>query len=76
MKFNIHWPIFWLFFGIGIAYIILTTPKPTKIYKFPTPFNARKVTYRDAGANCYQYDVTKVACPANAETIKTPPITE
>jgi hypothetical protein len=52
-------------FTIGILFVYLLAPAPTLIVKFPTPFNAGKVTYEDKANTCYQYTSDKVECPAS-----------
>lgn len=52
-------------FAIGILFVYLMAPSPSIIVKFPTPFNAGKVTYQDTVDTCYQYSVEKITCPAS-----------
>lgn len=61
---------FWIALAVGffIAYIFI--PKPTVVYKYPTPENAGKITYVDNTGVCYKYKATQIACPSNDATVK------
>lgn len=61
---------FLLALGIGLFYTYLTTPYPRTVYKYPTPYNAGKITYMDDANVCYKYRVKKVQCPADQSKIK------
>lgn len=56
--------------AVGLLYAYLTTPYPKIVYKYPTPYNAGKITYIDDANVCYKYKVTKVACPLDKSKIK------
>lgn len=49
-------------FAIGILFTYLVTPAPKVIVKFPSPFNAGKVVYRDASDTCYMFKSDAVEC--------------
>lgn len=49
-------------FAIGILYTYLVTPAPKVIVKFPSPFNAGKVMYRDSSDTCYMFRSDAVEC--------------
>lgn len=49
-------------FAIGILYTYLVTPPPAVIVKFPSPYNAGKVLYRDRSDTCYMFRSDAVAC--------------
>lgn len=53
---------FFLSFAIGIFFVYILTPPPEIILKFPTPFNAGKVTYKDKANTCYTYKAEAVKC--------------
>lgn len=44
--------------------------------KFPSPYNAGNITYKDKGSNCYKYEATKTECPKDKGLIKEQPIHE
>ena len=56
--------------SIGLLYTYLTTPYPQIVYKYPTPYNAGKITYVDDANVCYKYKVQKVDCPSDSSKIK------
>jgi hypothetical protein len=43
------------------------TPPPEIILKFPSPYNAGKVTYKDKSNTCYKYRAENVPCTADAK---------
>ena len=45
-------------FAVFIGYIM--APKPTIVYKFPTPKNAGKITYKDESGVCYKYKANEM----------------
>ncbi len=62
--------IFLIALCIGLFYTYITTPYPQVIIKYPTPFNAGKITYVDKNNVCYKYHIKKVTCPADKSKIK------
>lgn len=62
--FSIHWPAFLIAFAIGIMYVYLSSEKPTVVIKYPTPYNAGVVIYKDSADTCFVFDAKKVECPA------------
>jgi hypothetical protein len=68
-RFNIF--AFIIAFSIGILYVYISTPKPVVIIKYPTPYNANKIVYRNPNSEmCYKYEVEEVKCSQN--TIEQP----
>lgn len=67
---------FFLAFAVGLLFCYISTPKPEVVLKFPSPYNAGKVTYTDKANSCYKYKAEKVECPANKAMIKDQPILE
>jgi hypothetical protein len=64
-------------FAVGILFVYLMAPTPTVVVKFPTPYNAGKVTYEDKSQTCYQYSAEKVTCDAaGGASVKPQPIVE
>jgi hypothetical protein len=55
---------------IGLLYTYITAPQPQVIIKYPTPFNAGKITYVDQNHVCYKYQMKRVNCPADKTKIK------
>ena len=74
---KVHPFYFFLSFAIGLLYCYVTNPKPEVVVKFPSPYNAGKVLYRDKKDDtCYKYKAEKVVCPINKGLIKSQPIAE
>ena len=70
-------PFYFFFsFAIGLFFVYILTPTPSVIVKFPSPYNAGHVTYKDKSDTCYQYKADKIACPINKELIKPQPLFE
>lgn len=63
-------------FGVGMFVVYITTPPPNVVLKFPSPYNAGKVTYSDKAGTCYKYTAHDVTCPYDKSTIKPQPILE
>lgn len=59
-------------FAVGILYTYMVTPSPTVIVKFPSPYNAGKVTYRDQSDTCYKYKSDHVDCAAHEHVMPQP----
>lgn len=55
---------------LGLLYTYLTAPQPQIVIKYPTPFNAGKITYMDQNDVCYKYQMKKVECPTDRSKIK------
>ena len=67
---------FFVAFAIGLFACYLTNPKPSIVVKFPSPYNAGKVLYKDGNDTCYRYHADKVSCPVDQGLIKPQPIQE
>lgn len=50
-------------FCIGIFLVYIFEKTPEIILKYPTPYNAGKIIYRDSADVCYVYDKEEVDCP-------------
>lgn len=71
LLFNYIDPIYFLIaLSIGLFYTYITAPQPQIVIKFPTPFNAGKITYIDQNNVCYRYKVRKTQCPIDKSKIK------
>ena len=66
---------FFLAFGIGLLICYILTPSPEVVVKFPSPYNAGNVVYRDKADTCFTYSANEVACPRDKSTIKMQPVT-
>jgi hypothetical protein len=66
--------IFLLSLAIGFFIVYIFGPRPTILYKYPTPDNETKIVYQDQMENCYKYHSDKVDCPSNKKLINTVPI--
>lgn len=73
---KINFIVFIIAFGVGIFYCYVTTPPPQVVVKFPTPFNAGSILYKDKADTCYKYSAQDVACPRDKTLIKPQPIFE
>jgi len=67
---------FFIAFAIGLLICYTTNPKPEVVVKFPSPYNAGQVVYKDKADQCYKYSASKVACPRDQSLIKEQPIQE
>ena len=67
---------FFLAFAVGLLLCYVTNPKPEVIIKFPSPYNAGKIVYKDKADSCYKYSASQVACPIDKSLIKPQPIQE
>lgn len=67
---------FFLAFAVGLFIVYIFNPPPNVVVKFPSPYNAGKVVYKDSSDSCYTYKAEKVSCPKDRELIKPQPIHE
>lgn len=73
---KIHPLYFFIAFAVGLMLCYVTNPKPDVVVKFPSPYNAGQVIYKDKANQCYKYQADKVSCPADKKLIKPQPIQE
>jgi hypothetical protein len=73
---KINFTVFIIAFAIGLFFCYIITPAPELVIKFPSPYNAGKVVYRDKADSCYIYNADKVQCPTDKSLIKPQPIME
>jgi hypothetical protein len=59
---------------LGILGLYFVKPEETVIFKYPTPENMGKLTYRDKNGVCYKYKGTIVDCDKNEAKLKTFPL--
>lgn len=67
---------FFIAFAVGLFVVYITNPPPNIVVKFPTPYNAGKILYKDKSDNCYKYTATKVDCPSDTKLVKSQPLFE
>ncbi len=67
---------FFVSFAIGLLFVYVSAPAPEVVVKFPSPYNAGKVTYKDKSDTCYKYKADKVLCPIDKSIIKPQPLFE
>jgi hypothetical protein len=65
-KFTFNIFAFLIAFSLGILFVYLSAPKPRLIIKYPTPYNADKIVYRNENDICYKYKVNEVKCTDNS----------
>jgi hypothetical protein len=65
-EFKLNIPIFIIAFAIGILFVYLSAPKQKIIIKYPTPYNAEKIVYRNENDICYKYKIEEVNCDNKA----------
>lgn len=66
MEFRVRLAIFLVCFSVGMLYVYAITPKKRAIIKYPTPFNAGKIVYKDkTDGSCYKYKAEQIDCPVD-----------
>jgi hypothetical protein len=66
----------WFFaaFAVGLLMCYVMTPPPEVVVKFPSPYNAGKVVYKDKAQNCFVYNSDEVACPKDRAHVRPQPV--
>jgi len=59
---------------LGVLGIYFLKPESNIVYKYPTPENTGKLTYKDKNGVCYKYSGKEVNCDANELKLKTYPL--
>lgn len=67
---------FFVSFAIGLFVVYILNPAPSVVVKFPTPYNAGHVVYKDKSDSCYKYKAEPVDCNANRHILKPQPLFE
>jgi hypothetical protein len=67
---------FFIAFAVGLLLCYVYNPSPEVIVKFPSPYNAGNIVYKDKADSCYKFDASKVSCPVDTNLIKQQPIHE
>jgi hypothetical protein len=57
---------FFVAFSVGLLACYIMTPPPNVVVRFPSPYNAGKVVYKDKGQSCYTFSADQVECPTDA----------
>lgn len=68
----------WFFgaFAFGLLCCYIITPAPKVVVKFPSPYNAGQVIYKDSADNCFKFNANAVPCPKDAALVKPQPLME
>lgn len=55
----------WFFsaFVIGLLFCFVLAPKQRVVVKFPSPYNAGRIVYRDTSDSCFKINADEVTCP-------------
>ena len=71
----IHIPTFALSLLFGLVLVFIFNQNQTrKIYVYPTPENIKRLQYKDATENCFEFRQKEVNCPLNKENISSIPV--
>lgn len=73
---KLHPLAFFLSFAFGLFLCYITKPTPQLVVKFPSPYNAEKVLYKDGNDDCFKIKAEAVECPLDKTLIKPQPIAE
>jgi hypothetical protein len=73
---NINPFYFFVSLAVGLFMVYIFNPPPQVVVKFPSPYNAGKITYKDKHDSCYIYRADKVSCPIDRSVIKPQPLFE
>lgn len=65
-----------LAFAVGLLVCYVMAPTPEVVVKFPSPYNAGNVTYRDKVGTCFKYRAEKNECPLDKNLVRDQPIME
>ncbi len=73
---RINLKYFLVSFAVGLLACYIMAPPPDVVIKFPSPYNAGKVTYKDKAGTCFAFKADAQACPVDRSLIKDQPIME
>jgi len=59
---------------IGVIAILFVKPEQKINYKYPTPDNAKELTFKDKNGICFQYIPKEVDCDKNEAKLKAFPL--
>jgi hypothetical protein len=60
--------------SIGLYLVYNFHSDTPTVFRYPSPENVDKLTYRDKNGVCYKYKSTEVDCNKNEKTLKQYPI--
>lgn len=60
--------------GIGLLFVYIMAPQSEIVVKFPSPYNAGNIEYKDNNDNCFVYKAENVECPRDKSKIKMQPL--
>jgi len=66
--FRINWFSFVFAFILGAIYVYISSPPIRNVIKYPTPYNANKIVYKNNDNQCYKYSAEEVKCTASSLT--------
>jgi hypothetical protein len=66
-QFKFNFIAFMVAFGIGILYVYVKAPAPKIVIKYPTPYNAGSVVYKDSADTCFTFSSSRVECTKSAK---------
>lgn len=75
-EFRFSFLAFFVAFAIGMVYVYMNVPPIKEVVKYPTPYNAGTIVYKDSADTCYVFDAAKLECPTDVRKIKKQPIIE
>lgn len=62
-------------FCVGMAIMILYTPPPAIVVKFPSPGGASHL-YHSTDGSCYRVESEEVSCPKDRKNVLPQPVTD
>ncbi len=63
-------------FAVGLLFCYLVTPARKVVVKFPSPYNAGQITYKDNADNCFKFNADEVDCPQDRALVRPQPVME
>lgn len=57
--------VFLISLALGLFYTYITKPETEYIIKYPTPYNAGNILYKDKAGICYRYYLENINCINN-----------
>lgn len=67
---------FFLAFSIGLLCCYIITPPPKVVVKFPSPYNAGQIVYKDKADSCFKFNANQVECPSDLSQTRPQPLME
>lgn len=62
-------------FCVGMAIMLIYTPEPTVVIKFPSPGSAKHLYHKSDGT-CYRVHSDEVSCPSDRKNVLAQPVTD